>query len=97
MKKDIHPDYHDVVVVYTDGTEFKTKSTFGKEGARIQLDVDIKNHPAWNGGGTILNKKKGKAADFNNKFGAINFSTKKKAASPEKTSTAESSTEEEKK
>lgn len=79
MKKDIHPDFHEVIVVATDGTEFKTKSTFGKEGARIQLDVDIKTHPAWTGGGAMLNKKKGRAAEFNNRFGSINFSTKKKA------------------
>ena len=27
MKKDIHPDYHDITVVLTDGTEFTTRST----------------------------------------------------------------------
>ncbi|MBR46243.1 MAG: 50S ribosomal protein L31, partial [Rhodospirillaceae bacterium] len=27
MKKDIHPDYHEINVVRTDGTTFKTRST----------------------------------------------------------------------
>jgi large subunit ribosomal protein L31 len=30
MKKDIHPDYHNITVVMTDGTKFQTKSTWGK-------------------------------------------------------------------
>ncbi|MDP7486623.1 MAG: 50S ribosomal protein L31, partial [Alphaproteobacteria bacterium] len=28
MKADIHPDYHEITVVMTDGTEFKTRSTW---------------------------------------------------------------------
>jgi len=27
MKQDIHPDYHEISVIMTDGTEFKTRST----------------------------------------------------------------------
>ena len=27
MKKDIHPDYHEITIIMTDGTEYKTKST----------------------------------------------------------------------
>ena len=30
MKKSIHPDYHEIKVVMTDGTEFTTRSTMGK-------------------------------------------------------------------
>jgi large subunit ribosomal protein L31 len=30
MKQDIHPDYHFVEVVMTDGSRFKTRSTYGK-------------------------------------------------------------------
>ena len=40
MKKDIHPDYHEVTVVMTDGTEYKTRSTMGKAGETIKLDID---------------------------------------------------------
>ena len=32
MKKDIHPDYHEITLVMTDGSERKTRSTWGKEG-----------------------------------------------------------------
>ena len=40
MKKSIPPDYHEIKVVMTDGTEFTTKSTFGKPGEILKLDVD---------------------------------------------------------
>ena len=33
MKKDLHPDYHNITVVMTDGTEFVTRSTYGAPGA----------------------------------------------------------------
>jgi len=32
MKNDIHPDYHMITVKMTDGTEYQTRSTWGKEG-----------------------------------------------------------------
>ena len=32
MKKKIHPDYHSIKVQMTDGSQFETKSTWGKEG-----------------------------------------------------------------
>ena len=32
MKKNIHPNYHSIKVIMTDGTEFTTMSTYGKEG-----------------------------------------------------------------
>jgi len=49
MKKDIHPDYHEIKVVLTDGTEFMTRSTYGSEGDTLRLDIDPKTHPAWTG------------------------------------------------
>ena len=42
MKQDIHPDYHTITVVMTDGTTYQTRSTYGKEGAELHLDVDPK-------------------------------------------------------
>jgi large subunit ribosomal protein L31 len=50
MKKKIHPDYHKIKVVMTDGTEFETKSTWGKENDILKLDIDPKSHSAWTGG-----------------------------------------------
>ena len=32
MKEGIHPDYHTINVVMTDGTKFVTRSTYGKDG-----------------------------------------------------------------
>ena len=31
MKKKLHPNYHKIKVVMTDGVEFETRSTWGKE------------------------------------------------------------------
>ena len=32
MKKEIHPEYHTIKVVMTDGTEFETRTTWGAAG-----------------------------------------------------------------
>lgn len=68
MKKDIHPDYHEITVVMTDGSEFKTRSTWGKEGDVLKLDVDPKSHPAWTGGGIKLVDSGGQVAKFQKRF-----------------------------
>jgi len=49
MKSDIHPAYHEINIIMTDGTEFKTRSCYGKPGDTIRLDIDPKSHPAWTG------------------------------------------------
>ena len=49
MKKEGHPDYHFITVTMTDGTTYRTRSTYGKEGAKLNLDIDPKTHPAWTG------------------------------------------------
>mgnify|MGYP003318645186 CR=1 FL=1 len=49
MKKEIHPDYHEITIVMTDGSEFKTRSTWGQEGDVMKLEIDPKSHPAWTG------------------------------------------------
>lgn len=71
MKADIHPDYHEITVIMTDGTEFKTRSTYGKEGDTLRLDVDPLVHPAWTGGGQRLLDTGGQIARFNKKFEAF--------------------------
>ncbi|MGM0421708.1 MAG: 50S ribosomal protein L31 [Pseudomonadota bacterium] len=68
MKADIHPQYHTIKVVMTDGTEYETRSTWGKEGDVMKLEIDSVNHPAWTGGPAQL-KDRGKVADFKNRFG----------------------------
>ncbi len=68
MKKDIHPDYHMINVVMTDGTSYQTRSTYGKEGATLNLDIDSKTHPAWTGGAQHLLDRGGRLSRFKDKF-----------------------------
>ncbi|MBV8938920.1 MAG: 50S ribosomal protein L31 [Alphaproteobacteria bacterium] len=82
MKKDIHPDYHPITVVMTDGTRYETRSTWGKAGDVLQLDVDPKTHPAWVGGVNL--RKTGQLEKFENKFKAfsgLSTATQKAAGS----------------
>ena len=67
MKNDIHPDYHEINVVMTDGTTYKTRSTYGAEGDTITLDVDPKSHPAWTGGAMRISER-GQVEKFNRRF-----------------------------
>jgi large subunit ribosomal protein L31 len=70
MKKqdDFHPDYHRIKVTMTDGTEFETYSTYGKEGDTLTLDIDPKTHPAWTGGDRHLVDRGGRLSRFKKKF-----------------------------
>lgn len=76
-KAGIHPDYHTITVVMTDGSRFETRSTWGKEGDVMTLDVDPKTHPAWVGGVNL--RKTGRLESFNNRFAGINFDAGKPA------------------
>lgn len=67
MKKGIHPDYHEITVVMTDGTSFKTRSTWGAKGATMKLDIDPKSHPAWTGIHRLMDTG-GQLAKFNKRF-----------------------------
>ncbi len=67
MKKDIHPDYHTIKVMMTDGTTFETKSTWGKEGDTLRLEIDPTVHPAWTGQHRLLDTG-GQLAKFKNRF-----------------------------
>lgn len=71
MKPDIHPDYHEITVIMTDGTEYKTRSTYGKPGDTLRLDIDSKSHPAWTGGQARLLDRAGQLAKFNKRFQAF--------------------------
>tara|TARA_B100000575_G_C22471525_1_gene314043 strand:+ start:161 stop:337 length:177 start_codon:yes stop_codon:yes gene_type:complete len=55
----------------TDGSEFKTMSTFGKPGEILKLDVDPISHPAWTGGNAQIREDAGQVARFKKKFGNI--------------------------
>ena len=70
MKAGIHPDYHDVKIIMTDGTEFTTRSTMGKAGDTLRLDIDPKSHPAWTGVQRIMDTG-GQVAKFNKRFAGL--------------------------
>ena len=67
MKKDIHPDYHEITVQMTDGTTFTTRSTWGNAGDTMKLDIDPKTHPAWTGVHRLVDSG-GPLAKFNKRF-----------------------------
>lgn len=79
MKKNIHPDYHEITVKMTDGSTFQTYSTYGKKGEVLILDIDPKTHPAWTGGSAFVNEKVGKVAKFKTKFADLGISKKSDA------------------
>ncbi|MAF67981.1 MAG: 50S ribosomal protein L31 [Micavibrio sp.] len=75
MKAETHPDYHTIKVVMTDGTTYETRSTWGKEGDELRLDVDPLTHPAWQGGtGRVI--EKGQLSKFEKRFGSFLSSEK---------------------
>ena len=72
MKKNIHPNYHKIKVVMTDGSEFETKSTWGKENDTLKLDIDPSSHPAWTGVHRLVDTA-GQLAKFNKRFEGLGF------------------------
>ena len=58
----------------TDGSQFETRSTWGKEGDLLKLEIDPKSHSAWTGGRQKL-LDKGRISKFNKKF--QNFKSEK--------------------
>jgi|TARA_B110000263_G_scaffold224550_1_gene215001 large subunit ribosomal protein L31 len=70
MKKEIHPDYHNITVQMTDGSTYVTRSTWGSEGDTLRLDIDPKTHPAWTGQHRLVDSA-GQVAKFNKRFSNI--------------------------
>jgi len=75
MKDGIHPDYHDITVQMTDGSTYQTRSTYGKAGDTLRLDIDPKSHPAWTGGQHRLLDTGGQLARFNRRFQSFGIKT----------------------
>lgn len=73
MKKDTHPDYHVIDVKMTDGTVYQTRSTYGKEGDTLSLEIDPTTHPAWTKGNTRLMDTGGRVSRFNKKYEGLGF------------------------
>jgi large subunit ribosomal protein L31 len=71
VKKDIHPDYHEIMVVMTDGSTFKTRSTYGEPGTTLTLEIDPKVHPAWTGDRSRIVERGGQVDKFNRRFSSF--------------------------
>ncbi|MFC5554151.1 50S ribosomal protein L31 [Methylobacterium iners] len=71
-----HPDYHFIKIVMTDGSEYMTRSTYGKEGDTLNLDIDPNTHPAWTGGEQKMLDRGGRVSRFNSRFGSLSFGKK---------------------
>jgi len=67
MKKEGHPDYHDITVQLTDGSSYVTRSTWGAAGDTLKLEIDPKSHPAWTGVQRLVDSG-GQVAKFNKRF-----------------------------
>ena len=76
MKKGIHPDYHTITVQMTDGSTYQTRSTWGKEGDTLALEIDPLAHPAWTGGKGGMLDQGGQVARFNKRFGGLTLGKK---------------------
>ena len=73
MKKNLHPDYHMIEVRMTDGTVVQMKSTWGKEGDTLTLDIDPTAHPAWTGGTGRMLDQGGRVSKFKKKYEGLGF------------------------
>lgn len=70
MKEGIHPDYHEITIVRTNGESYTTRSCWGKPGETMNLDVDPLNHPAWQGGAARVIEK-AQLSKFEKRFGTF--------------------------
>jgi large subunit ribosomal protein L31 len=68
MKKGIHPEYKEITVVMSDGTEFTTRSTIDAPTGVYKSEVDSKNHPFFTDNQN-LQKKAGRIDRFNKRYG----------------------------
>jgi ribosomal protein L31 len=70
MRKDIHPKYNQVNVVFPGGESASIMSTYNK-GNTIHAELHFLKHPAWSGGRAETNTFANSVAEFNNKYGGL--------------------------
>lgn len=74
MKAGIHPDYHEITIETTSGAVYQTRSTWGKAGDKMKLEIDPDTHPAWTGGMQKI-LEGGQVARFGRRYQGKSFST----------------------
>lgn len=45
MKNGIHPDYKEITVLLSDGSQIQTRSTMNTANGTYKSEIDSKNHP----------------------------------------------------
>lgn len=68
MKKGIHPDYKEMKVILSDGTEILTRSTMSLKDGVYRSEIDSKNHPFYTKNQN-LQKKADRIDRFNKRYG----------------------------
>ncbi len=71
MKKDIHPKYNELTLVFTNGSSIKTRSTL--DVGTLKLDIDPYVHSAWTGTSARVNENVGSVASFNKRFAGFSL------------------------
>jgi large subunit ribosomal protein L31 len=78
MKAGIHPELHTITVKMTDGHEYQTRTTWGKAGDTMSLEIDPTSHPAWVGGAGKMLDAGGQVARFNKRFSGFGLAATNK-------------------
>lgn len=81
MKSGIHPNYHEITIETTNGVAYQTRSTWGKAGEKMKLEIDPDTHPAWTGGVQKI-LEGGQVARFGRRYQGKSFSASQAAAKP---------------
>lgn len=68
MKKGIHPEYKDITVLMSDGSEVKMRSTMNLKDGVYRTEVDSKNHPFYNDKTKMITSA-GRVDKFNKRYG----------------------------
>ncbi|MFO8029972.1 MAG: 50S ribosomal protein L31 [Cyclonatronaceae bacterium] len=68
MKKGIHPDYKEVKVVMSDGSEIVTRSTMKTKDGVYKAEIDSKNHPFYIGSQKMMTAA-GRVDQFKRRYG----------------------------
>lgn len=68
MKKEGHPGYHFVKIQMNDGSSYWTRSTWGKEGQQMTLEIDPTTHSAWTGAQSTMLDRGGRVGRFKKRY-----------------------------
>lgn len=68
MKKGIHPEYKEIKVVLSDGSEMVTRSTMKTKEGVYKAEIDSKNHPFYIGSQKMMSAA-GRVDRFKRRYG----------------------------